>query len=168
MKPYIQKISENVSLEVLMPLIKERLDAGQCVRIHPYGTSMLPMLRQGKDSVVLSSIDGEPERYDVVLYQRKNGQYVLHRLIDVCNGYVFLGDNQFEREYGIGRAQMIARVTSFYRGDRQVSANALPYKLYCVFWCSSRGLRRLVRRGSAFCKRQIRRLFRQGAPNTKK
>ena len=40
----------------LMPLIRERLDAGQTVRFSPMGISMLPMLRQGIDSVVLSPV----------------------------------------------------------------------------------------------------------------
>ena len=40
---------------------------------------MLPMLREGKDSVVLSKISEPLRKYDVVLYQRRNGQYVLIR-----------------------------------------------------------------------------------------
>ena len=165
MKPCIQKISENVSLEMLMPLIKERLDAGQLVRIHPYGTSMLPMLRQGKDSVVLSRIDGDPKKYDVVLYQRSSGQYVLHRLIDVRGGYVFLGDNQFDREYGIERSQMIARVASFYRENKEISINSLHYKIYYRSWVSSRGLRRFIRRGVGFVKCRLSKICRKGKTN---
>ena len=46
-------------LEDLMPLIRERLAVGQSVKFSPRGNSMLPMLRQGVDSVVLSPL---PER----------------------------------------------------------------------------------------------------------
>ena len=41
----------------LMPLVRERLAAGQRVRYLPFrGISMLPMLRQGVDTVELSPL----------------------------------------------------------------------------------------------------------------
>ena len=43
-------------LEQLMPLILKQLQSGGTVRFKPHGTSMLPMLREGIDSVVLSPL----------------------------------------------------------------------------------------------------------------
>ncbi len=40
-----------------MPLIRETLEEGKCVQFSPRGVSMLPMLRQGKDTVTLSPIE---------------------------------------------------------------------------------------------------------------
>ena len=122
--------SKAVCLDELMPIIRECVESGKNVKFSPRGISMLPMLRQGKDSVVLSRIDGEPKKYDVVLYQRASGQYVLHRLVGVKDGYVFLGDNQFDHEYGRERSQMIACVSSFCRGNKEISVNSLPYKIW--------------------------------------
>ena len=47
-------------VEELLPLILEQLAAGQTVKFAPYGVSMLPMLRQGVDTVVLSPVPGKP------------------------------------------------------------------------------------------------------------
>ena len=71
-----------VPLEALMPLILEQLEAGKNVRFSPRGISMLPMLRQGVDSVVLSPLPSRLKKYDLPLYRRKSGQYVLHRVVE--------------------------------------------------------------------------------------
>ena len=145
-----------LSLDDIMPLIKERLSEGQYVKIFPYGTSMLPMLREGVDSIVLSPISENPKKYDVILYQRKNGQYVLHRLVRCGDAYTFLGDNQFQHEHGIEREQMIAIVSSFYREDKEVSINNALYKTYCRIWYGTRGVRRFWQRGIGWIRRHFK------------
>ena len=145
---------KSMHLDDLMPLIREQLDSGASVRIHPRGTSMLPMIREGIDSVVLSKLPEKLERYDVILYQRENGQYVLHRLVKIGEAYTFIGDNQFEREKGITREQLIARVSSFYRGDKRINVDKPSYKFYCRVWYGSIGVRRVWRGLSAFVQRK--------------
>ena len=44
------------------------------------GTSMLPLIRQGRDAMVIGKRPEVLKQYDVVLYHL-NGRYVLHRLI---------------------------------------------------------------------------------------
>ena len=66
-----------------MPLIKECLAEGKTVKFSPRGTSMMPMIRQGVDSVILSAVPGKLKKFDLPLYQRKNGLFVLHRIVDV-------------------------------------------------------------------------------------
>lgn len=143
-------------LEQLMPLIRERLAIGQSVRFSPRGVSMLPMLRQGIDSVVLSPLPEKLKKYDLPLYQRDNGQYVLHRIVDVADSYTCIGDNQFDREFGLRHDQMIAVVSAFYRADRQYSVESPGYRAYCRFWHYSRPLRHLWRRGIAFIRRWLK------------
>ena len=63
-----------VALEELMPLIRQQLEQGQPVKFSPQGTSMLPMLRQGRDSIVLSPVPAKLKKYDLPLYRRNNGQ----------------------------------------------------------------------------------------------
>ena len=116
---------------------------------------MLPMIREGLDSVVLSSVPERPSKYDVMLYQRKNGKYVLHRLVGVGDKYAFLGDNQFCVERGITHEQLIARVSYFYRGEKQISVENLSYKLFCRIWHYSRFIRRVCRGSVVLIKRAI-------------
>lgn len=148
-------IEKDLKMEQLMPLIRERLAAGQTVRFSPRGVSMLPMLRQGLDSVVLSPLPDKLEKYDLPLYQRESGQYVLHRIVAVGETYTCLGDNQFALEYGLTHSQMIAVVTAFYRGEKYHSVKEPGYRLYCRLWYGSRGLRRFWRRGIGWLKRHF-------------
>ena len=128
-----------------MPLIRERLSVGQSVKFSPHGISMLPMLRQGLDNVRLSPVQGRLKKYDLPLYQRKNGQYVLHRIVGVGNTYTCIGDNQFAVEHGIEDEQIIAVVTEFTRGPKAYSVKNPLYRTYCVFWHRSRLIRRIWR-----------------------
>jgi hypothetical protein len=149
-------------LDALMPLIRERLEAGQTVRFSPMGISMLPMLRQGKDSVVLSPVPEKLKKYDLPLYQRPDGQYVLHRVVEVGDTYTCIGDNQFRMEPGVEHGQILALVTAFYRGGKRYEITNFRYRLYCGFWHGTRGIRHVWRRGIRWTKRQVRRLFPQG------
>ncbi len=148
--------NRELPIEELMPLIRERLAAGQSVRFSPRGVSMLPMLRQGRDSVILSPLQGALKKYDLPLYQRADGSYILHRIVAVKDGYTCMGDHQFISEQNIAHAQMIAVVTAFYRGDRRISVAHPGYRLYCVLWFHSRHLRRFWRRGMGWLKRHIK------------
>ena len=140
----------------LVPLFCERLAAGQTIRFSPQGVSMLPMLRQGVDSVVLSPLPDQLRKYDVPLYQRDNGKYILHRIVAVGETYTCIGDNQFDLEFGVRQDQMIALVTGFYRGDKFHSVTEPGYRLYCRFWHYSRPVRHFWRRGIGWIRRHLR------------
>ena len=137
-------LNKEVQLDEVMGIILERLDAGGTVTFSPNGTSMLPMLRDGEDSVVLKSAKGKKlHLFDVALYRRDNGQYVLHRVIDFeRNGdYVMCGDNQFARERGIRDNQILAVMSGFFRKGRSYTTKSMLYRLYTNFWYYSRPLR---------------------------
>ena len=146
----------DIELEQLMPLIREYLSTGKTVKLSPRGISMLPMIRQNVDSVVLSPVPEKLKKYDLPLYQRDNGKYVLHRIVKVGETYTCIGDNQFELEHGLRHDQMIAVVTEFYRGEKKHSVAEFSYRLYCRFWHYSRGIRHIWRRGKGWLKRHLR------------
>ena len=130
-----------VELDVLMPLIREQLSSGQNVSFTPRGSSMLPMLRDGLDTVTLSPLPEKLKKYDLPLYQRENGQYVLHRIICVGETYTCIGDHQYTYEPGVRHEQMIAVVSGFTRKGKSFSVNDLRYRIYCCIWQWSRGVR---------------------------
>lgn len=144
-------------LDTLMPLFRERLAAGQKVRFSPRGMSMLPMLRPGIDTVVLSPVPETLQKYDLPLYQRQDGKYVLHRIVAVeGDTYTCMGDNQFYPEGGLTREQMIALVTAFTRGKREYAVTDIRYRLYCCFWHVSRPVRHFWHRGMGWLRRHLR------------
>ena len=143
-------------LESFMPIFHEYLKMGKSIHYSPRGVSMLPMLRQGIDSVVFSPLPETLKKYDLPLYQRRDGKYILHRIVAVGDTYTCMGDNQFAEETGVAHDQMIALVTGFYRGEKYHSVKEPGYRFYCRFWHYSRPIRHFWRRGIGWLRRKLR------------
>lgn len=144
------------TMEQLMPLIRECLAAGKAVDIFPKGTSMLPMLRQGIDSVELLAATEPLRKYDLPLYRYPNGKYVLHRIVGLReDGYICRGDNTYQNEH-IPCDSIIAVVTAFYRKGKRIPCDAWGYRLYCRMWCAVYPLRRFFVRCKNWLRRHLR------------
>ncbi len=107
------------------------------------GVSMRPMLRNRHDRVILRPV-GENEvlkKYDLPLYRRPDGKYILHRIIEVHDGYYIIrGDNTYQKER-VPREWILGVVTEFYRGKRHVQASDRSYRRYAAVWQSIYPLR---------------------------
>lgn len=150
----------SVQLEQLMPLIRERLAAGQQVQFTTRGISMYPLLRNGKDQVVLEPLPEKLQKFDLPLYRRDDGHYILHRIVKVGETFSCVGDHQFEYETGIRQDQMIAIATGFYRRGKYCSAHSFGYWLYVRFWHYTRPIRHFGARLGAYWRAGIRRIKR--------
>lgn len=139
-----------------MPVIRECLANGKRIWFSPKGVSMMPMIRQGVDRVLLSPLPDKLSKYDLPLYQRDNGQYVLHRIVRVGETYTCVGDNQFALETGLRPDQMIALVTVFTHGSKKIPVDHCGYRFYCRFWHYSRPIRRLWRGGISWLRRHLK------------
>ena len=121
-------------------MIREVLNKDGHFRMYPRGTSMLPLIRQEIDSVVLVKADGDIKVGEIAFYLRDDGHYVLHRIVgkktDAHVFYTMCGDNQLKREEGIRRDQIIGVVECVYRKDRKVGNRNVGYRLYVLFWKS--------------------------------
>lgn len=95
------------------------------------GNSMLPFLRERKDTIVIQKRE-QYKQFDVVLYKR-NGNYVLHRIIKVLpETFHIRGDNCYYDEY-VKHNEIIGVMVEFYRGEKKVNLNGIFYKLYvCI------------------------------------
>lgn len=123
------------NLAEYVPVIQEVLESGGVFRIYPKGTSMLPLLRQKKDSVVLAEPHFPLAKGEIILYRRKNGHCVLHRIVGKTqDSYSCCGDNQTQIEYGIVKQQIIAVAESIYREERKVHKSNFGYRCYLFFW----------------------------------
>ena len=96
------------------------------------GTSMMPLLRQGRDLFTITKkTAARCKAGDVVLYERSPDKYILHRIIKVReNDYVILGDNCVYKEYGITDKNILGVMTSYTRAGVEHSINSLGYKIY--------------------------------------
>ena len=142
-----------VTLADMMPLFEEQLAAGQKVRFIPHGNSMWPMLHSGRDAVELSPLPQQLKKYDLPLYRRADGSYVLHRIVGVeQDSFTCAGDRQLRIESGVQKVQMIGLVTAFCHGGCWYPVTHPGYRLYCCLWPACKlawrcwkGLRRALR-----------------------
>ena len=119
-------------------LINEVLESGGEFLLTPKGTSMLPLIVQGKDQVVLKKYgERAPKKYDVAFYRRSNGAFVLHRILKIekDESFVMCGDNQTQLERGIRKEQLIAYVSLIHKNHREISTTAFRYCCYVRIWC---------------------------------
>ena len=94
------------------------------------GVSMYPMLRDRRDTIIVTKPDGRLKRYDVALYKRGES-YVLHRVIKVLpDSYIIRGDNCLAKEYGITDDDVIGKLKSFYRKEKEINMMSISYRLY--------------------------------------
>lgn len=137
-------MNELFEMEDLYPLIEEVIGSGGRFRLFPKGTSMLPLLRQGTDSVSLGK--AEPiQKNDILLYRRRSGQFVLHRMLkETPDGYVMCGDNQVALEKGIRPDQILAKVWGIYRGEDYFELDCPAYRRYVRRRVASRLPRRIT------------------------
>lgn len=136
-------MNEPIRLSDYEGLIREVLASGGEFRLYPHGISMLPLLRQGRDSVSLRRVDSPIRKGDILFYQRPDGSFVLHRVRAVTpEGLTMMGDNQTLPEGGVSPDWVIGRVTRIFRDDKEVTCDGFGYRLYRMLWqfTISRGL----------------------------
>ena len=105
--------------EVLLEEAGQLLNEGREVVFTPLGSSMLPFIRGGKDSVTLRKKD-TAEVGDIVLV-RLPGRYVLHRIIALDGEKVTLmGDGNLVGTEICTLADIMGTVTLIQRGKRSV------------------------------------------------
>ena len=70
--------------DVFFAFVLARLGEGQTIEIPLTGTSMKPLLQEGRDNLLLAPLapDAPLRRYDVVLF-RYRGAYILHRIVKI-------------------------------------------------------------------------------------
>ena len=129
-----------LGIDDLISFALSRIDRGQSVEISPRGHSMRPFIVEGRDSVVLSKIE-TIKKYDILLYRRENGEYVLHRVIKCKDTFTFIGDNQLVCEKGIPRESILAVVSGVRRRDNLIARGSLKYRIYAIYYHRFRHLR---------------------------
>lgn len=125
-------MSESYTYSMLESIITEKIEAGATVTIQPKGTSMLPLLRQGIDEVILKRPPEKLKKFDIPFYKRASGQFVLHRIVKVRkNDYVLCGDNQTEYEYNITDDMILAVVDTIIKDGKKIPVTDKDYLNYC-------------------------------------
>ncbi|MBO4493376.1 MAG: S24/S26 family peptidase [Ruminococcus sp.] len=123
----------------------------------PSGISMRPMIRGGRDAVLVKKLTKRPKRYDLVMYVRPDMQGVIHRVVRYENGrYIIIGDNcwQFER---VSPEQIKGIVTEFCRKGKWHRIDETLYRLYVHVWVDFL----FVKRPLFYVRDKLRRLIKR-------
>ena len=119
------------------------------------GISMMPLLRQHRDVLIIAPRPvGRLKLWDVPLFRRASGQYVMHRVLWVGrHSYVMCGDNQWRPEFGVTDDQILGVLEAVKRrppegvadpdDGRLLPVRSTPehphvpfkYRVYVFLWC---------------------------------
>ena len=111
------------------------------------GTSMMPLLKEGRDRVELEPCSQERlKKGNVVLYKKNDGTLVLHRIIKTENREFFtvLGDHQFKNAERVNKNQIIAVACGFFIKGRYVTEKKRWYRMYKKIWLCNVNFRRII------------------------
>lgn len=121
--------------EALMAQLPQLLLEAESVPLIISGNSMAPFLKHGRDTVYLSRVTQPPKKGDMILYRRKNGQYILHRIYRVRNGaYDLVGDGQWGIEPGIRPEQILAVVNTVRRKGKLLRKGSFQWEFFEHIW----------------------------------
>lgn len=145
-----------VSPELLMKPLLTLLDEVEAVPLVISGDSMTPFLVHGRDTVYLSKIKGPLKKGDMVLYQRIDGTYVLHRIFRVeKDSYTMIGDAQVHLEPGIQKSQIRAIVTAVRRKDKLLHKGSFLWEFFEHIWIYMVPIRPAARKTYTYTKRLL-------------
>lgn len=148
----MNKVSARKSIGDMAPIIEEIVKSGGAVRLDVKGTSMMPLLRNEKDAVLLKNPDNV-RRFDVVLFRKADGRIALHRIVKIGDFYTIIGDNQYSFDCGISQCDLIAKATEFHRGHHRISEKKI--RAFGAFWYSIYPMRRLSRKGFLWIRNHL-------------
>lgn len=126
-----EEFSKKLGDDGLVKIILYKLSCGEKVALTVTGNSMLPFLADGRDKVVLQKIEKLPKKGDIVFYRRKNGAYVLHRVVKRRGElFYFSGDAQLRVEGPVGKGQLLAVCKEVERDGKTIKSNSISWLSY--------------------------------------
>lgn len=124
------------------------------------GDSMEPMLREGRDTVIVVPPVFPLKPGDVPVY-RRDGHYTMHRVVrKTQSGYVICGDNRALPEKDIQDADIVGVLAAFYHDGHYVDCNDPAYLAYVKKVISKYPLRLLHRYLRSACRR-VKKIFKK-------
>ncbi len=136
-----------VDTQTFLGAIKDMVREGHDVPVTITGGSMTPFLVHGRDRVILSKISRPLKTGDMVLYQRKSGQYVMHRIRYIKKQrteYYMIGDAQTVTEGPLKEEQIVAVVIAVCRKGKWLKPGDFWWEFFSRIWLHIIPLRRPV------------------------
>lgn len=147
-----------------MSSFEEELEQNGTLVFPNKGTSMMPLLRQNRDLMVIEKRGPERlNKYDAVLYKRGE-RYVMHRILKVREeDYWIVGDHCRVGE-SVKDEQILGVLKQVVRDGKVIRTTDPGYRIYVHLWCDLFPLRSalLYLRGAVYgMGRRVKRLVKR-------
>ena len=143
---------------------KSELEKNGVIAFVPSGNSMWPIIKNKSQSVIVHKKEKRLTKHDVAFYERANGTFVLHRVLEVTdNGYVCCGDSQNSLEK-VNEEQVFGVMLGFYRGKKYVESSNEKYIKSVERWYKRKTWRKIRLKCFYFSnkvKNKLKKLFKK-------
>lgn len=132
--------------EILFPEVAALLEEGHTVTLKAKGTSMMPFIVGGRDSVVLQKADRVAVG-DIVLARLDDGRHVLHRVTGLAEGgkvVNLMGDGSIRCRETCRRSDLLGKAVQIVRNGRTVDCSAAGERRWARLWQALLPVRRYV------------------------
>lgn len=109
------------------------------------GTSMQPLIRKGRDVITILPPEEPFKVGDIVLFQRPDGVYVVHRIWRIEGDQIItLGDNCENPDPPLKETQILGKVVRIRRGRRVIETDSAGQQRYGRVWMKLLPIRKRV------------------------
>ncbi len=134
------------------------LKQGKIIQIPTHGNSMTPFLISGRDEAVIEPADvSSARRGDVVLYRRKGGRLVLHRIYKIKGqSFYAIGDSQTQVEGPIQQDAIIGKLSAIVKNGKLRPVGTGMDRFLSDIWLYLRPIRPILFRIGHYLKKYLK------------
>ena len=130
----------------LLDNIKTDLLEGRSVRLQAKGWSMLPMIWNERDTLVLDPISQEQLKVGMIVFaQTGSGRYIIHRIARIVGTRIELrGDgNPYQEEY-VHPQTVFGELVEVQQKNRCLKKGDWRWRAYALLWPKNGNIRRIL------------------------
>ena len=136
-----------VDTKEYVSVLRELVEDEREVSLLVSGSSMSPFLAHQRDYIYFKKPDRELRKGDMVFYQRRNGQFIMHRICKAApEGYYIVGDAQTEIEGPVAREQIFAVITRVRRKGKWLQKGDFWWDFFEKVWIHIIPFRPIIRK----------------------
>lgn len=130
--------------DLLLGEVKKLIAQGHSVTLRVRGNSMMPLLHDNRDSVILAPFSSI-QKGELVLAEIKQGVYVLHRIIKIDNQKITLmGDGNISGTEQCQISNIAGVAIEIIRNGKKKSLCGTWWNLYSSIWLALLPIRRYL------------------------
>ena len=135
-----------LSNDIFFAEVEGLLAEGRQVTITVRGNSMRPLLRDGRDKVVMRKAKDEDIRKGAIMLFRYRGSHVMHRVRKIEGDVViFEGDGNYKLQEVVTRKDIVAVVEAVVRpSGRRIECSSRRWRFLSFMWLSQMRIERRV------------------------